>query len=94
MNFLLTAFYIYLFIINVIAVIITVYDKSASKKHKWRVRERTLLLFSALGASVVMYITMLIIKHKTLHIKFMLGIPLIFIAQCFALYFILGALYG
>lgn len=94
MNFLLTAFYIYLLIINVIAVIITVYDKSASKKHKWRVSEHTLLLLSALGASIVMYITMLVIRHKTLHIKFMLGIPLIFIAQCFALYFILGALYG
>lgn len=94
MNFLRIAFIIYLLLINVIAVIITVYDKLAAKNHKWRIKESTLLLLSALGSSAVMYITMLIIRHKTLHIKFMLGIPLIFVAQCFVFYFIIGALYG
>lgn len=79
---------IYLIIINLTAIIITVYDKLAAIKHRHRVRERTLLIVSALGGSVSMYIIMMIIRHKTKHIKFMLGIPLIFILQCAAIYFI------
>ena len=40
-----------------------------------------LLLLSALGGSLAMYITMLLIRHKTKHIKFMLGIPIIMVFQ-------------
>lgn len=49
--------------------------------HRRRVGERTLLLISVLGGGLGMYFTMLIIRHKTRHIKFMLGIPLIIIAE-------------
>lgn len=71
----------YLVLINLIAVIVTVADKSKAKRGKWRVKERTLLLLSALGGSIGMYITMHIVRHKTKKLKFMLGIPLIFLAQ-------------
>ena len=74
-------FYIYLIIINLIAVIITCYDKHCAIKNKWRVKEKTLLIISALGGSVGMYLTMQTIRHKTKHLKFMLGIPAIFIAE-------------
>lgn len=84
----------YLAVINLIAIIITVYDKHCAKLNKWRVKERTLLLVSALGGSVSMYITMQIIRHKTRHLKFMLGIPLIIISQCVAVYFIWRAING
>ena len=69
---------IYLIFISSLAFVVTVYDKIASKKlAKYRTRERSLLLISALGGSVVMLITMLIIRHKTKHLKFMIGIPVI-----------------
>lgn len=72
----------YLVAISVISVIVCIYDKFASKHAtKHRTREATLLLLSALGGSVAMFITMQIIRHKTKHVKFMLGIPLIIIAQ-------------
>ncbi len=72
----------YLAIISVISIIVCIYDKFAAKHNpKHRTREATLLLLSALGGSVAMLVTMLIIRHKTKHIKFMLGIPLIIIAQ-------------
>ena len=72
----------YLLIISVVAVCVTIYDKWAAKKRpKERTRESTLLLLSALGGSVAMLLTMLAIRHKTKHIKFMLGIPLIIILQ-------------
>ena len=47
----------------------------------WRVRESTLLIVSALGGSIAMLLTMLLIRHKTRKPKFMLGIPLIIILQ-------------
>ena len=72
----------YITAISIISVIVCCYDKIAAKHlTKHRTRERTLLLLSALGGSVAMLITMLIIRHKTKHVKFMLGIPLILIAQ-------------
>lgn len=71
-------FIIYFIIINIIAVIVTIVDKLKAKHHKWRISEVTLLTISALGGSVGMYITMLIVRHKTRKLKFMLGIPLIF----------------
>ena len=75
---------IYLGVISLISVIVCVADKSRAKKGKWRVRESTLFLLSALGGSLAMYITMLAIRHKTLHKRFMIGIPLIIIIQAAA----------
>ena len=73
--------YIYLAVISFIAIVVTIADKSKAKRHKWRVPEASLLGISALGGSVAMFVTMLIIRHKTKHVKFMLGIPLIIIVQ-------------
>lgn len=73
---------IYLAIISIVSIVVCIYDKIAAKHNpKHRTREATLLLLSALGGSVAMYLTMQLIRHKTKHIKFMVGIPLIIIAQ-------------
>ncbi len=71
----------YLGIISLIAVILTLHDKRAAKRHHWRVTEKTLLLVSALGGSVAMLLTMQAIRHKTKHAKFMVGIPVIIFLQ-------------
>lgn len=78
-NMLLAIFLAYIALISLISIIVCIYDKGISKKNKaeLRVPEKTLMLLSAIGGSVAMYITMLLIRHKTKHVKFMLGIPLI-----------------
>ena len=81
--------YIYLIIINIIAVIVTIHDKRAAVKGTWRVKENTLLLISALGGSPAMYLTMLLIRHKTRKPKFMVGIPLILIVELIIIYLVL-----
>ena len=93
MNIFLFILAIYLILINLIAVIVTIYDKVCAVKRRWRVKESTLLLLSVLGGSICMYITMLLIRHKTRHIKFMLGIPLILIFQLFIAFLIWRYLY-
>ena len=81
--------YIYLIIINLIAVIVTIHDKRSAVKGTWRVKENTLLLISALGGSPAMYLTMLLIRHKTRKPKFMVGIPLILIMELIIVYLVL-----
>ena len=82
-NLALSIFLGYIAIISLISVIVCIYDKKISKKNRVELRtpEKTLMLLSALGGSVAMFITMQIIRHKTKHVKFMLGIPLIIIVQ-------------
>lgn len=80
--------FLYICIIQLVAVIITVTDKKNSAKGKWRVREKTLLLTALLGGASSMYITMLIIRHKTKHIKFMLLLPLMIVLHTAILYMI------
>ena len=76
------ALVIYLCAISLISVIVCCYDKIAAKHNpKHRIREATLLWLSALGGSVAMLVTMLLIRHKTKHKKFMIGIPAIIILQ-------------
>ena len=72
---------LYFIIISLIAVIVTITDKYKAIHHKWRISESALLIISALGGGVAMYATMLIIRHKTQKLKFMLGIPLIIIIE-------------
>ena len=87
-NPVLSVFLAYIDIISLISIVVCIYDKKVSKKKRFELRtpEKTLLLLSALGGSVAMFITMLIIRHKTKHVKFMLGIPLIMIAQAGIVY--------
>ena len=72
----------YLAAISVVSIIVCIYDKIAAKHAKrHRTPELTLLLLSAFGGSVAMFATMLLIRHKTKHAKFMIGIPVILILQ-------------
>ena len=78
----------YLAIISLISIVVCIYDKKISKKNRVELRtpEKTLLLLSALGGSVAMFVTMLLIRHKTKHVKFMLGIPVIILIQAAAIF--------
>ena len=66
---------------SLVSLILTVWDKRAARRGAWRVRERTLFLWAVLGGSLVMFLVMRIIRHKTQHRKFMVGLPCIFVAQ-------------
>ena len=72
---------VYLIIINLIAIVITAHDKLAAIRQRRRVPEKTLMLISALGGALAMYLTMLVIRHKTRKPLFMIGIPVIFLLE-------------
>ncbi len=77
-----------LLIIYGLSVLMTVYDKSIAGGRRRRVPEQLFFILALLGGSFVMYVTMLLIRHKTKHKRFMLGLPLIMAAQI-ALYYLL-----
>ncbi|MDE6132537.1 MAG: DUF1294 domain-containing protein [Oscillospiraceae bacterium] len=83
-------FLIYLAIISAVAAIMTVSDKSRAKKHKRRIAEKTLFGTAVLGGSAAMYLTMLAVRHKTKHKRFMIGLPLIMIVQAIAIAFVIN----
>lgn len=83
---LLYLLWVYLGIVNVAGFILPAVDKRRAKKDRWRIRESTLFLISALGGSVAMYISMRLFHHKTKHKRFMIGIPLIIVLQLGAVF--------
>lgn len=76
---------VYLILINIVSVVLTVADKISAKKRGFRISEATLILCGAFGGAISELVTMLIIRHKTRHVKFMLGLPLIILAQIVAI---------
>ena len=72
---------IYFLIINLLSAAVCALDKKMALSEGWRVRENTLFALCLLGGSVGMYLAMRLIRHKTLHKRFMIGIPLIIILQ-------------
>ena len=71
----------YLLIINAVGFVIMLVDKLLAKKNAWRVPEARLMLISAIGGSIGMLAGMYLFRHKTLHPKFTIGVPLILAAQ-------------
>ena len=72
---------IYLLIINAIAFCLMLIDKYKARKNLWRIPEATLISTALLGGSIGTLIGMYTVRHKTRHIKFTVGMPLILLAQ-------------
>lgn len=76
--------FLYLLIINAAGFILMLVDKFKAKKNLWRIPERTLFLVAALGGSIGCLLGMYIFRHKTQHLTFTLGMPLILALQVVA----------
>lgn len=77
----LTILAIYLVLINIAAFAAYGMDKRKAKRNEWRTPESVLLLLAAVGGSVGAYAGMQFFRHKTKHLKFTIGVPVIFIVQ-------------
>ena len=71
------AFLIAFILINLLAIVLMKKDKEyAGIQGAKRIRERTLLITSLVGGAFGEYYAMYKFKHKTLHKKFLYGVPL------------------
>lgn len=74
-------FYWYLAIINIVVLVVYGGDKLFAKLDYWRVPEKVLLLLALLGGSIGALLAMQIFRHKTRHLKFRYGVPVILLLQ-------------
>ena len=79
---------VYLLVVSVAAFAVYGWDKMYAKRGMWRVPEKILLLLAFLGGSVGAMVGMAIFRHKTLHLKFRYGVPLILILQLIGLIYL------
>lgn len=82
----------YLLAVNAVGVCAVLADKWKARRGAWRVPEKTLFGLCVLGGCPGVYCAMRAVRHKTLHKRFMLGIPAIFILQIaivLAVYYVL-----
>ena len=75
--------FFYILVLNCASFFLCAYDKRAARRRKWRVPERTLFLFALLGGGTGLYLGMLLVRHKTRHMKFMIGVPLVILLNLY-----------
>lgn len=80
--------------ISVLTTAVTVADKIRAAKGRFRISEKTLFILALSGGSLAEYVTMKLIRHKTLHKRFMLGLPLIIIFQFVSIMLVFYKLYS
>ncbi len=65
-------------------------DKYKARKNLWRIPEAVLFTAALLGGSLGSLAGMYLVRHKTKHLKFTLGIPVILAIQVMLLVIILS----
>jgi len=72
---------IYIILINLIGLLIMKIDKNRARQRKWRISESTIWLISIIGGSLGTLIGMFLFRHKTKHLSFRIGLPLLIMIQ-------------
>ncbi|HOJ09436.1 MAG TPA: DUF1294 domain-containing protein [Clostridiales bacterium] len=80
-------------IINLLGFVAAAADKHRARKKMWRIPEKYFFLISIFGGCPGVYLGFIIFRHKTRHLKFMLGIPLIFLVQAVLIFYVLKTIY-
>ena len=72
---------LYILAASIVAFVIYGVDKLCAKRDLRRVSEISLLMTALLGGSIGALMGMIVWRHKTLHAKFTIGVPLILLLQ-------------
>ncbi len=74
----------YLLIVNLWGFVQMFIDKKKSERNHWRISEFSLFIPAFLGGTVGCILGMRLFHHKTKHLKFVIGMPLILAIQLIA----------
>ena len=72
---------VYLFLINALGLALMLADKRKAQENRWRIPEATLMTVAVLGGSLGSIAGMHLFRHKTKHLKFTVGLPVILALQ-------------
>ena len=90
MNTYILGLILYFFIVNLFAIFLMKYDKVKAINNQYRVSEKTLFLIALILGGIGIYIGMYLFRHKTKHVKFTVGIPLIIILNILTIYYLIS----
>ena len=80
--------FIYLATINALAFILMLVDKHKARKNLWRIPEKVLFTVALLGGSLGGLAGMHFARHKTKHLLFQIGFPLLFMGQVLLIFYL------
>ena len=72
---------IYFLTVNAVSIGSMRADKLRARKNLWRIPEARLIWLAVLGGSPGIHLGKQLFRHKTLHPKFSIGVPVIFAVQ-------------
>lgn len=75
---------------NLLGFIMMKVDKQRAIKRQYRIRERTLWRLAICGGGIGIWAGMLLFHHKTKHLSFKIGVPIIALSQAFLYLFLLN----
>jgi len=79
---------LFLAAMNLAGFIIMGVDKAKARKRKYRISERTLWMLAVFGGSVGVMGGMLYFRHKTKHLQFKYGLPLLVLLHVIAIVYV------
>lgn len=83
---------LYMAALNIVAFLAMGIDKYKAQRHKWRISEASLFVLGLIGGGIGVYVGMGLFHHKTKHLKFTIGIPLVIILNITMLWYLLQRL--
>lgn len=84
-------FILYILIVNIYGFAIIVIDKYKAKKNRWRIKEMNFFIVAFVGGAIGVLLGMMMVRHKTQHKSFYIGIPLLYLLNkmiiCASIYY-------
>lgn len=81
-----SVFIFYITFINLLGLYLMYSDKLRAKKRAYRIPEATLFTVAVIGGCVGCITGMYLFRHKTKHLTFVIGLPLILILQIIGIF--------
>lgn len=77
----------YIVLANLLGLWLMGSDKQKARRKQWRIREKTLWTIAAAGGAIGMTIGMFLFRHKTRHMTFLFGFPLLALLYIALIYY-------
>jgi len=79
---------VYIALMSALLLVMMKADKERARRNKYRISERTLWMMAILGGAIGGVIGMQLFRHKTKHLSFRLGFPLLALLDVSVLVFV------
>lgn len=79
---------LYFGVVSLITFLLYAFDKLAARCGWRRISERALLVAAAIGGSFGALVAMVVVRHKSRHLKFRITLPILVVAHTLLLLFV------